>query len=277
MGKQSKAQEAQAKREYLEARRREEAERQRKENQKMWRIIIGVVAVVLIITAVAIALGASKEKSEEPKEDAPQQQAPAVSMDQLDFSSVALEKCVDTDEVTDHVRMNVTYTDQNGVQRTGDIIIRLYAQVAPKTVANFQKLVKNGFYNGLIFHRVVEGFMIQGGGFDQNMTHKNASSIAGEMTANGFTNNLKHVRGVISMARSNSYNSGSSQFFIMHQDNTNLNNGYASFGFVVYGMDTVDAIALTECETAAGSIDNKPSQPVNPVIINSVTFVKVTQ
>ncbi len=274
MGKQSKAQEAQAKREYQEARRREEAERQKKQNQKMWRIIIGVVAVILIITAVAIALGAaaSKEKSEEPKEE-----VPAVSMDQLDFSAVALESCVDTNEVTDHVRMNVTYTDQNGVERTEDIVIRLYAQVAPKTVANFQNLVQSGFYNGLTFHRVVEGFMIQGGGFDENMTAKQSATIVGEMTANGFTNNLRHVRGVLSMARSDSYNSASSQFFIMHKDSSQLNREYASFGYVVYGMDTVDAIALTECKKSLGSIDTKPSLPVNPVTINSVTFVKVTE
>lgn len=273
MGKQSKAQEAQAKREYLEARRREEAERQKKENQKMWRIVIAVVAAVLIIAAVAIALGASKDKTEEPVDEG----SSAVTMDQLDFSAVAPMKCVDTPEVTDHVRLNVTYTDQNGIRRTGDIIIRLYAQVAPKTVANFQTLVKNGFYNGLIFHRVVEGFMIQGGGFDQDMGAKRAASIVGEMEANDFTNNLRHVRGVVSMARSNSVNSASSQFFIMQQENANLDGGYASFGYVVYGMDTVDAIAQTECQAAEGSIDEAPSQPVNPVVINSATFVIVTQ
>ena len=272
MGKQSKAQEAQAKREYQEARRRAEAELRRKQNRMIWQIVIGVVAVIAIVTSVAVALSLSKDKSDEPVE-----QTPAVSMDTLDFSEVTLESCVDTDQITDHVRMNVTYTDENGIERTEDIIIRLYAQVAPKTVNNFQTLVKNGFYNGLIFHRVVEGFMIQGGGFDQSMAHKSASSIAGEMTANGFTNNLRHVRGVLSMARSDSYNSASSQFFIMHEDSPFLNDLYASFGYVVYGMDTVDAIAKTECETAAGSRDDKPSQPVNPVVINSATFVIVTQ
>ena len=262
MGKQSKAQEARERRQYMEARRREELEKQKRQNRLMWQIVICVAAIILIVSAVgvAISMGAFDRK--------------APTMDELDFSEVKLEDCADTEDVTDHVRMNVTYTDENGDVKTGDVVIRLYAEVAPKTVANFQKLVKSDFYDGLTFHRVYEGFMIQGGDPDGDGTGSSAS-IKGEMTANGFVNNLSHQRGVISMARGDSYNSGSCQFFIMHQANTNLDTNYASFGYVVYGMDTVDGIVKTEVQYAEGSIDADPTQPVNPITINYMTFVKV--
>ena len=101
----------------------------------------------------------------------------------------------------------------------GDIIkAELYPDVAPITVENFVKLINENFFDGLIFHRVIRGFMIQGGGYDENGNHKEAQSIKGEFTANGVTNNLKHTRGVLSMARTMFPNSASSQFFIMHED-----------------------------------------------------------
>ena len=123
------------------------------------------------------------------------------------------------------------------------IEIELYPEVAPITVANFEKLVKEGFYDGLIFHRVIPGFMIQGG--DPTGTGRGGSSerIKGEFVTNGFNNTLKHTRGVISMARSNDPNSASSQFFIMHMDAPHLDGDYAAFGKVVSGMDVVDEIA----------------------------------
>lgn len=263
MGKTSKAQDAEARRKHMEALRRAELEKQRQQNRLMWQIVICVAAVVLIVSAVGIAvsMGAFDRK--------------APTMDELDFSEVKLQDCTDTDKVTDHVRMNITYTDEHGERKTGDVVIRLYADVAPKTVANFQKLVKDGFYNGLTFHRIYKGFMIQGG--DPEGTGSGGSApIKGEMTSNGFVNNLKHVRGVISMARrGDSYDSGSCQFFIMHATTASLDDEYASFGYVVYGMDTVDAIAKTEVKTAEGSVDSVPTQPVNPVTINSVTFTEV--
>lgn len=123
------------------------------------------------------------------------------------------------------------------------IEIELYPEVAPITVANFEKLVKEGFYDGLIFHRVIPGFMIQGG--DPTGTGRGGSSerIKGEFASNGVKNTLKHTRGVISMARSNDPNSASSQFFIMHMDAPHLDGDYAAFGKVVSGMDVVDEIA----------------------------------
>ena len=123
----------------------------------------------------------------------------------------------------------------------------LYPDIAPNTVKNFISLVKKGFYDGLIFHRVIEGFMIQGGDPDGNGTGGPGYSIKGEFSDNGFENNLKHEPGVLSMARSMMPNSAGSQFFIMHRNAPHLDGAYAAFGKVTDGMDIVDTIA--ECDT----------------------------
>ena len=123
------------------------------------------------------------------------------------------------------------------------IKVELYPETAPLTVENFVSLVKKGFYDGLIFHRVIKGFMIQGGDPDGNGTGGPGYEIKGEFSANGFENNLGHTRGVISMARTSDPNSAGSQFFIMHQDAPHLDGQYASFGKVIEGMDEVDRIA----------------------------------
>ena len=124
-----------------------------------------------------------------------------------------------------------------------EIEIELMPEAAPKTCANFEKLVKEGFYDGLIFHRVIPGFMIQGGDPQGNGMGGADENIVGEFKANGFDNPIKHVRGVISMARAFNPNSASSQFFIMHADAPHLDGQYAAFGKVTSGMDTVDEIA----------------------------------
>lgn len=126
------------------------------------------------------------------------------------------------------------------------IKIELYPEHAPITVANFEKLVKEGFYNGLIFHRVISGFMIQGGCPEGTGMGGPKERIKGEFLANGVPNNLKHTRGVISMARSQMHDSAGSQFFIMHKDAPHLDGQYAAFGKVIEGMDAVDEIAETE-------------------------------
>ena len=123
------------------------------------------------------------------------------------------------------------------------IKLELDATAAPKTVANFEKLVKSGFYDGLIFHRVIPGFMIQGGDPQGNGMGGADENIVGEFRANGFDNPIKHTRGVISMARAFNPNSASSQFFIMHADAPHLDGQYAAFGKVVSGMEVVDEIA----------------------------------
>ncbi len=133
------------------------------------------------------------------------------------------------------------------VKDLGTMTAELYPEKAPLTVANFLKLAKEGFFEGLIFHRVIRGFMIQGGGFTEEMEQKETDSIRGEFRANGFpSNDLKHTRGVLSMARTSAPNSASSQFFIMHQDAPHLDGQYAGFGILTDGFDVLDAIASTK-------------------------------
>ena len=133
----------------------------------------------------------------------------------------------------------VTIEMENG----NKIKIELYPDIAPETVKNFVSLVDKGFYDGIIFHRVIPGFMIQGGDPQGTGMGGPGYSIKGEFTANGFRNDLKHERGVISMARTANPNSAGSQFFIMHQDAPHLDGQYASFGRVIKGMEEVDRIA----------------------------------
>lgn len=133
--------------------------------------------------------------------------------------------------------------------KSGDVFyVELYPEVAPNTVNNFISLVKKGYYDGLIFHRVIEGFMIQGGDPKGTGTGGPGYSIRGEFLRNGFPNNLKHKRGVISMARSMMPNSAGSQFFIMHKDSPHLDGQYAAFGAVVDGMDVIDKIATVNVD-----------------------------
>ena len=129
------------------------------------------------------------------------------------------------------------------MENGGIIEIELYPEAAPKTFANFLKLVGQGFYDGLIFHRVIPGFMIQGGDPQGNGMGGAKENVVGEFKANGFDNPIKHVRGVISMARAYNPNSASSQFFIMHANAPHLDGQYAAFGKVVSGMEVVDEIA----------------------------------
>lgn len=135
----------------------------------------------------------------------------------------------------------VTFEMENG----GVIKAELYPEIAPNTVNNFISLVNAGYYNGIIFHRVIRGFMIQGGCPDGTGMGGPGYSIKGEFSQNGFTNNLKHEPGVLSMARTMMPNSAGSQFFIMHENSPHLDGAYAAFGKVIEGMDVVNAIAET--------------------------------
>ena len=146
------------------------------------------------------------------------------------------------------------------------IDIELYPDKAPQTVANFEKLVSEGFYDGLTFHRIIRGFMIQGGDPEGTGMGGAKEKIYGEFASNGFPqNDLKHTKGVISMARSMAPNSASSQFFIMHEDAPHLDGSYAAFGKVVSGIDAVDEIACTR--TGFGD------RPVTPVVIKKMTII----
>lgn len=152
------------------------------------------------------------------------------------------------------------------VKDYGLIKVELNADEAPITVTNFVKLAKEGFYDGLTFHRIINGFMIQGGDPEGNGTGGSDETIKGEFSANNVDNILKHTRGAISMARSQDYDSASSQFFIVHQTTTSLDGQYAVFGYVYEGMDVVDKIATSVPVTD----DNGTVEAQNQPVINSI-------
>lgn len=172
-----------------------------------------------------------------------------------DVSSTATEK-------------RVKFTMENG----GEFVIALYPQYAPETVENFLNLVNEGFYDGLTFHRVVDGFMAQGGDPKGDGTGGSGKTVFGEFSINGFTQNtLSHKRGVVSMARnSQDYDSASSQFFICYEDSTFLDGQYAAFGEVVEGMEVVDA--FLEIEITYNSSGEK-AKPVEPIVIEKAEVV----
>lgn len=151
-----------------------------------------------------------------------------------------------------------------------EIMLELYPDLAPDTVENFVELAEDGFYDGTIFHRVIEDFMIQGGGYDKNLKEQKTASIKGEFAKNGFENTLSHTRGVISMARAQDYDSATSQFFIVQKDATYLDGQYAAFGRVTEGMDIVDEIASVKTGTVASS--NMEDVPIEPIVIDTITI-----
>ena len=165
---------------------------------------------------------------------------------------------VATEKVTDTVKIEM----ENG----GEIVLRLDAKTAPITVKNFQKLVERGFYDGLIFHRVIKNFMIQGGDPTGTGMGGSEETIKGEFIKNGVDNRLSHRRGVVSMARSMMNNSASSQFFICHADATYLDGSYAAFGQVIEGMGTVDEIACVKT--------GRNDRPLNEQRMKKIYFVE---
>jgi len=157
----------------------------------------------------------------------------------------------------------VTFTMSNG----GVVKAELYPEIAPNTVNNFVSLINKGYYNGLIFHRVIKGFMIQGGDPTGTGMGGPGYSIKGEFNINGFENNLKHEAGVLSMARSMMPNSAGSQFFIMHKNSPHLDGQYAAFGKVIEGMDIVDKIAETRTDYS-----DRPLEEQSMVTVTVDTF-----
>ena len=158
------------------------------------------------------------------------------------------------------------------VKNFGTMTAELYPDMAPATVENFVKLVKEGFYEGLIFHRVIPGFMIQGGGFNEEYEQQECASIKGEFRANGFAQNtLKHTRGVLSMARTMDPNSASSQIFIMHENSPHLDGQYAGFGKVIEGDEIIDKIAYVDTTTKMFYYQD---WPVDDVVIEKMELVE---
>ena len=258
MGKNSNLSSSKKQRLEREKAEAEALEKQKKQNRILLFTFCGILALALIGLGIGIGVSAIKNKKRQ------ENMVEGAIVDPVNTSYTS------SSEITDLVRLTVRYTDENNVYRQGEIIVKLNASEAPITVANFQKLVSEKFYDGLTFHRIYAGFMIQGGDPDGNGTGGSDETIKGEFSANGVQNSLSHKRGVISMARSNSYNSASSQFFIMHATNTGLDGQYAAFGEVVSGMDTVDGIAGTEVKYNASG---EKSSPIKPVTIVSAEFV----
>ncbi len=182
------------------------------------------------------------------------------------FSSCGKEEEAEPTSLPENFQRSEEVTDLVCIQMdTGKyIVVELYPDIAPITVENFQKLVKEDFYDGLIFHRVVKDFMIQGGCPKGNGTGDPGWSIKGEFSSNGVENDLKHTRGVLSMARGEDPDSAGSQFFIMHKIAPHLDGNYAAFGKVVSGIDVVDEIA---CTLVAGET------PVAKQVMKEVFFV----
>ena len=189
--------------------------------------------------------------------------APAPTATPAPTSTAAPSKSLE--ELTsrkDYVEITVNVNGEDKVMKA-----ELYPDLAPETVANFEKLASENFYDGLIFHRVISGFMIQGGGYSEDMTEKETASIKGEFKSNGFENPLKHERGVLSMARTSVPDSASSQFFIMHEDYPSLDGEYAAFGKVTEGLEVIDEIASQPTKSLENGMSDVPE---NPIVIKSI-------
>ena len=212
-------------------------------DRKMKRIKLGMLLTVLILTLGLLAgCGSMTTTSQGSGEGNPASDA------ESDGSNVELLSG------KHHVEIEV--------QDYGTITLELDADVAPITVTNFINLAENGFYDGLTFHRVMDGFMIQGGDPNGNGTGGSSTNITGEFSANGYDNSISHVRGVISMARAPAYNSASSQFFIVHEDSTFLDGQYAAFGHVTDGIEVVDQICQETPVTDSNGSVSAGNQPV---------------
>lgn len=186
-------------------------------------------------------------------------------------TAVEDEEAVTTEETTENTEtLTGKINAEIDVKDYGVIKLELDADVAPITVTNFVDLAKSGFYDGLTFHRIISGFMIQGGDPLGNGTGGTGNWIKGEFSNNGVENNISHVRGTISMARSAANDSASSQFFIVHEDSTFLDGDYAAFGTVTEGMEVVDAI----CEAVAVEDDNGTVAAENQPVINSIKIIE---
>jgi peptidyl-prolyl cis-trans isomerase B (cyclophilin B) len=249
------------------------------QESKRQTLIVCAVAVAVILLAVILAIvlggtdatvGGGKETtagttpSTTPSTSAPSTSTVDMTAVKAEIDSMSVADFTETTQTTEYVKVTIKHY--------GDVVIRLRSDIAPITVANFQKLVGEGFYNGLTFHRIMQGFMIQGGDPKGDGTGGSGTTIKGEFKINGIQNDLSHVAGVISMARkSMPYDSATSQFFICNADaSASLDGKYAGFGYVVAGLDVV--LTVSEVEVKAGA-SGETSVPVEPVVIEKICFV----
>lgn len=221
-----------------------------------------VALAVILVTVVGLALAIVRYTGEDVSSEAESSETvsyPSVSYPSVSYPSVSIP--------TDETLKEGTYYAEIEMEGGGEIILELYADIAPITVTNFVKLVQDKFYDGLTFHRVMEGFMIQGGDPKGDGTGGSAETIFGEFASNGFDNPLKHTRGVLSMARrSYPLDSASCQFFIVHADSPHLDGDYAAFGKVISGMDVVDKIAAVDTD--------RNDKPLTPVVIKTIRMIE---
>lgn len=228
----------------------------------MKKKILNILMITLIILNI---VGCTKKKeSEDPKVEQKQEITILEEKDgEITKGTLEGYTFTETEEKTDRVKIQM----ENG----DTILIVLSNKDTPITIANFKELVSEKFYDGLIFHRVIKDFMIQGGDPEGNGMGGSAKTIKGEFSLNGVTNSLSHTKGVISMARSSEYNSASSQFFICHADATYLDGSYAAFGKVFAGFDIVDKIANVETSQMPATQD----RPLVEQKIKSIRFITV--
>ena len=219
--------------------------------------LLGILSVALVACVLVFGTGCSQTGPSQTTGEESQQDAPAAS-----------ENVVSSVDADDPYATGVHHATIE-VEGYGTIEVALNANVAPITVSNFCHLVEDGFYDGLTFHRIIEGFMIQGGDPNGDGTGGAEKNILGEFSDNGVENNIPHVRGTISMARSSDPDSASSQFFIMHETAPSLDGQYAAFGNVTSGMEVVDAI----CENTPVEDSNGTVAPENQPKITKITLV----
>jgi len=215
-----------------------------------------VIAIIAAVLLIAVVVGVIIVKN---RNGAGRELTSQTSTDSTDVT--------ETTEAEEAVPENVPdYIAEIAIRDYGTVTVRLDGSAAPISVKNFVELAESGFYNGLTFHRIMEGFMMQGGA----SATATVQPIKGEFAANGVDNPLSHTRGAISMARASDYNSGSSQFFIVHQDSTFLDGNYAAFGYVTDGMDVVDAV----CENSHPIDDNGTIPLDEQPVIESITVTE---
>lgn len=228
-----------------------------KKRKRKAAVILAVVVVICAAAALTVFLAVGGQNSPTSSDS-----GSSDSSGETTDSSVISEPVIDLDD-------SLTYYADIDIADYGTVTVKLDQEAAPVTVANFVNLAQNGFYDGLTFHRIIEGFMMQGGDPNGDGTGGSDQNIVGEFSENGYDNPLSHTRGAISMARSNDYNSASSQFFIVHEDNTeSLDGKYAAFGYVTDGMDIVDEI----CESAEPTDGNGTIAAEDQPVINSITI-----
>ena len=229
-------------------------------------IIIAVVIAIMIIAMGIYAVVNNNQKDEEKRENT-NNEVNSIN------ENVEENQVANTQTNNESEENNMYSTGKHHaeivVKNYGTIALELDADIAPITVENFANVVNEGFYNGLTFHRIISGFMIQGGDPLGNGTGGSSKTIKGEFASNGVKNSISHVRGTISMARSSMPNSASSQFFIVHKDSTFLDGQYAAFGTVTSGMDVVDKI----CEDTVVEDNNGTVAAKNQPIIEKITMI----